>query len=71
MFYFTLIGLTSFGLWLIKACGKSSNDNPINWNNIPEIKGGIKISHTITPDNPPSEQEWNNYIHSYYIGNKN
>jgi len=71
MLYATIICLTSFGLWVIKTCGKSANDNPINWNNVPKIQGGIKLSHTVTPDNPISEQEWNNYIHSYYIANKN
>ena len=46
----------------------SKPDYVVNWDNMPKIEGGIKLSHTVKPDNPLSEEEW--YQHIFQSRNK-
>lgn len=44
----------------------SKIDCDITWQQLPKGDGKIRISHTIKPDNPPSEEEWQKiYIKPY------
>lgn len=70
------IGLTLLGLFILQMCRKSSNDNPIDWDKAPDMNGSklkkqLRISTTITPDNPIVESDWHLYIHNHYITGKN
>lgn len=44
----------------------SKTEYVTTWEQLPKGDGKIRISHTITPDNPPSEEEWlNQHVKPY------